>query len=104
MSLNLRLKGWEGASWPCSEQREERVPVEETMYVNAREARTLGRWRNCMEAGGLELSGRGRSQEGKPAEKAEQAVQGFAGRSSDLDYDESSGKSLKGIKQEDNSI
>lgn len=57
-----------------------------------------------MEAGGLELSGRGRSQEGKPAEKAEQAVQGFAGRSSDLDYDESSGKSLKGIKQEDNSI
>lgn len=24
VSLNLRLKGWEGASWPCSEQGEER--------------------------------------------------------------------------------
>lgn len=37
-------------------------------------------------------------------EKAEQAVQGFAGHSSDLGYYRSSGKALKGIRQEDSGI
>lgn len=37
-------------------------------------------------------------------EKAEQAVQGFAGHSSDLGYYRRSGKALKGIRQEDSGI
>lgn len=47
VSLSQRLKGWEGASRPRSEQREERVPGEETMYVNAR-------WQGPRGVGGTE--------------------------------------------------